>query len=261
MTPEETATVENNLAFTRPPANPIVDRRTALMKFGFLSRELYKSPYAHLWREILPFLTRLRYFSAPASKKFHLSCTGGLLVHSVQVTDIAIGIASDRFQDLDPYKIMLAGLLHDIGKCGLWTEGSSGSSGSQGRIFETGESSPQSPQSRQSPHAGFLQERYLLNPEPFPTWPKQQKWWTPYLFEDSKPMFTIRDLSALYCANYRLPWDVVQAVLAHDGLWAEGNKDYLRNVHPLLLVIMSADYMSAQGLETKGSAIERRLDL
>jgi hypothetical protein len=211
--------------------NPVVDRRTALQKFGLFSRELFRSPYKALWAPVVPFLSRLRYFSAPASSKFHLSCSGGLLTHSVQVTDIAISLASDRFADLDPYKIMLAGLLHDTGKCGLWTE-------------EDG-----------------LQQRYIENPEEFPKWPKAQKWWSPYLYEDSSPLFNVRDLSALYAAKLNMPWDVIQAILAHDGLWADANKDYLRSgVHPLLLVIMSADYISSQGLETKNIAIDRRLE-
>jgi hypothetical protein len=211
------------------PKNIVVDRRTAMLKFGAMSNQLYQSQYSFTWANVMRLLPHLRYYSAPASTKFHLSCTGGLLIHSVQVTDLAITIASERFPLLDAAKVMLAGLLHDIGKCGLLQN-------------------------------GVLTERYILNPEPYPTWPKQQKWWAPYLYEDSKPMFNVRDLSALYAAQWGLPWDVVQAILCHDGLWCDANKDCLKSepMDPLLLVIMSADWLSCKGLESKGSAIDKR---
>ena len=211
--------------------NPIIDYQTSMRKFGMFSSLLLDGPYRDLWRNITPFLKLMKFYNAPASTKFHLSCPGGLLMHSVNVVDTAIMLSGEKFPGIKPDKILLAGLLHDIGKCGFLQDD------------------------------GTLVERYVKNPEPFPTWPKQQKWWAPYLYQDSEPLFNVRDLSALYVSQWGCPWDVVQAVLAHDGVFVEANKDYFKSTPaPLTLLLHLADYMSCAGLESKSVVYRERCE-
>lgn len=175
----------------------------------------------------MPELVALDYFLAPASTKFHLCTRRGLLMHSVNVVNVALDL-SERFCPFIPYeRIIITALLHDVGKCGLLD-------------------------------AGKLHPRYIKNTEPYPSWPKQQKWWTPYIYADSKPMFTIRDLSALYCSRWGLEPEVLQAVMVHDGAFEDANKKYGMNSTPLAYLITAADYFCATTLETKDAVITRR---
>ena len=209
--------------------NQIIDRQYAMTLFGIFSRALLESDGRDHWRAILPQLTRMNYFSAPCSTKFHLCVPGGLLIHSVMVTKLALEIAEQKFPMLDGWHITVAGLLHDVGKCGLYDG--------------VNDSYP----------------RYIKNPEPFPTWPKQQKWWAPYLFMTSKPHFNNRDLSPLYCARWGLPWNICHAIMVHDGMYEPGNVEYFKDdMPPLSLVLHLADLCHAKALETKENALDKR---
>lgn len=210
--------------------NPEVSREQSLKTFGVFSRILLDSDAKHIWSATMPILKYLGYFSAPASTKFHLCTAGGLLTHSVNVTSVALDLASLKFPALEPWRVLAAGLLHDVGKCGFTADNG-------------------------------LEPRYIKNPEPMPAYEKAKKWWAPYLYHDSKPMFTVRDLSALYVSKWGYPWDVVQAVMIHDGLFNDANKDYFRtDMEPLSLVINAADWIACKGLETKHEALHKRYE-
>ena len=218
-------------------SNPLFSRADAMRLFGFFSQQLLASPHAGLWRRVMPVLKKLNYFSCPASTRYHLGCDGGLLMHSMSVTKLAINIAGESFVGVDPHDIMLAGLLHDVGKCGL--------------LGDDGE----------------LQPLYVKNYEPFPTYIKSQKWWTAYIYTDADVSFTFRDLSALYCAKWGVPWSVIQAVLLHDGLYNGANNDYLignhsytKHINQLTRLLTSADFLSSQLLEGKDQVWVKRYD-
>ena len=207
--------------------NILCSRREALLAFGTFSRLLFNSEYRVRWAFIMQELKALDYFNCPASTKFHLCCPGGLMMHSVSDVHVALSLSEIYAPGLSAAKIIITGLLHDVGKCGLLTAD------------------------------GAIYPRYVLNEEPFPSWPKQQKWWTPYIYKDSKPMFTMRDLSVIYASRWGLDDDILQAILIHDGQYDEANKKY-NNESPLSVLLTAADLFSSQVLETKDSLIQRR---
>jgi HD-like signal output (HDOD) protein len=111
------------------------------------------------------------------------------------------------------WKIMLAGLLHDAGKCGLFL----------------GEG---------------LRPRYVLTTGGC----------AGYTVQRTFPEFTVRDLSAMYAAAWNCPWDVVQAILTHDGLYCPQNAPYIDNMSNLSLLLMNADNLQSKIFETKTKA-------
>ena len=175
------------------------DYGTIITSFGFTE-----------WVDILARLHRMKYFEAPASSKFHLSVPGGLYLHSVGVVERALKMRAG-IPDLPPWKIILAGLLHDIGKCGtLYAEG--------------------------------VYPRYL------PGKPGE-----PYSVNRPQ-LFTVRDLSAMYAREWGVPWDVVQAILLHDGLYCDQNKPYIDLYTNLSLLLTNADNLQAKVFETDTEA-------
>lgn len=74
------------------------------------------------WNEIKNHLKELGYFKAPASSRFHLSIPGGLLIHSVAVTALALRLKAMGGMDIPDWRTITAGLLHDVGKCGLFKQ-------------------------------------------------------------------------------------------------------------------------------------------
>lgn len=71
----------------------------------------------------IDYLNMLRYFTSPASQKRHLCCHGGLLIHSVNVTEALLDLTQRLGlvwkQQRSPY---LIGMLHDLCKAGLYVE-------------------------------------------------------------------------------------------------------------------------------------------
>jgi hypothetical protein len=61
-------------------------------------------------------LKEIGYFKAPASSKYHLSCEGGLALHSYNVTTTMLKINDDMNLGLDRKEIILAGMFHDLSK-------------------------------------------------------------------------------------------------------------------------------------------------
>lgn len=63
-------------------------------------------------RELLNYLEKKSdFFTAPASTRFHLSCEGGLLEHSVNVAEEML-----KYSDENPESLAICGLFHDICK-------------------------------------------------------------------------------------------------------------------------------------------------
>ena len=59
------------------------------------------------------------WLEAPASTRFHLSRSGGLLEHSVSVARILLKIKNLLSPEISDESCVIAGLYHDVGKVGL----------------------------------------------------------------------------------------------------------------------------------------------
>lgn len=78
--------------------------------------------------KLIEYLEENNFFTAPASTKFHMNGVGGLLTHSLNVYDKAICLKTTLIKeksleymnenDLTVDNIVIASLLHDIGKIG-----------------------------------------------------------------------------------------------------------------------------------------------
>ena len=190
--------------------------------FADWSQELLATKLKTAWNLALDHLTGVGYATAPASTKYHLCVQGGLLIHSVCVTEQAL-----RIHNVTPLKIprewiLAAGLLHDVGKAGMLTD------------------------------EGY-EPRYKHNPKYNPQ--GQSKWNAPYEWSPLSLEFGTRDLSGLLVARWGFPWPVVQAVLVHDGAYVPANAEYSHKGHPLSNLLMTADTLHAQTFETKDGII------
>ena len=70
------------------------------------------------------------FFEAPASSRFHLSCKGGLMEHSLNVYHAAmmvrekiIKVRPELEEQLPPESVAICALLHDTCKCDIYKEG------------------------------------------------------------------------------------------------------------------------------------------
>ena len=89
-----------------------------------------KRVYLSLLREVLPdadfytieaYLDNTDFFTAPASTRFHLSETGGLCAHSLNVYFAAVSL-NHVFCIKNEHSIILCSLLHDICKADVYSQ-------------------------------------------------------------------------------------------------------------------------------------------
>ena len=80
--------------------------------------------------QVLAKLEELGFFAAPASSKFHLSCKGGLLEHSMNVYNAAIMIREQAVktrpeleEQIPLDSVAICTLLHDVCKTDIYKEG------------------------------------------------------------------------------------------------------------------------------------------
>ena len=67
--------------------------------------------------KLIEFLRKSDFYTAPASTKYHLSCEGGLLQHSLNVYDALISKVKNNptwQQDFNPTSLIITALLHDL---------------------------------------------------------------------------------------------------------------------------------------------------
>jgi hypothetical protein len=62
--------------------------------------------------------TQTSWLTSPASTRFHLNIEGGLLIHSVGVTENALRIKDILAPAISDESVVISGLCHDIGKVG-----------------------------------------------------------------------------------------------------------------------------------------------
>jgi hypothetical protein len=78
--------------------------------------ELYRTHIARQGAEdLLAWMERTDFFTAPASTRFHLNEAGGLVRHSLNVTGLLM-----QHQDENPESLALCGLLHDLCKANYY---------------------------------------------------------------------------------------------------------------------------------------------
>lgn len=68
--------------------------------------------------DLLAYLKKSDFFTAPASTRFHLSCTGGLCEHSINVYNRLQTLATTESNET----LAICGLLHDVCKANFYTE-------------------------------------------------------------------------------------------------------------------------------------------
>lgn len=69
---------------------------------------------------VLAWLEKEGFYESPASTKFHESFTGGLLIHSLKVCEIAKKLKTDILEQIPDDSVILCSLLHDVCKIGLY---------------------------------------------------------------------------------------------------------------------------------------------
>lgn len=79
---------------------------------------------------VVDYLGKSGFFTAPASTNFHLSCDGGLLQHSLNVYRVAMRLRGqmvemmpDMAEQLSEESVTLAALLHDVCKSNIYHKG------------------------------------------------------------------------------------------------------------------------------------------
>ena len=71
-------------------------------------------------QDLILFLVKSDYFTAPASSKYHLATQGGLLEHSINVYNIFWNKCKALGLKVNEESAIIAGLLHDICKVNLY---------------------------------------------------------------------------------------------------------------------------------------------
>lgn len=67
--------------------------------------------------DLLDYMEKNSFYSAPCSGRYHLSMPGGLAVHSLNVYKTMIKLKDALNTNLEINSIKIVSLLHDIGKC------------------------------------------------------------------------------------------------------------------------------------------------
>jgi len=154
-----------------------------------------------------------KYFNAPASTRYHGSYAGGLLEHSIIVTEVLLGlIAATRktqgktFTKKEKRSCILVGLFHDIGKI------------------------------------GNEKENLYLEAE---DWQKERN--QPFVFNRDlgnipHPLRSIRILTQF---NIRLTEDEFQAIAYHNGLFTPSGEEIKNDFCELTIFLHAADMYAA----------------
>ena len=95
--------------------------------------------------EVISYLEKSGFFTAPASTKYHLSYEGGLMEHSMNVYDMAIGLLGpivsmkpEVEEKLPEKSIIIAALLHDICKANIYKKTQKWNKNDQGQWEQFG---------------------------------------------------------------------------------------------------------------------------
>lgn len=156
---------------------------------------------------------RLALCPASSRKEYHLAEPGGLVDHSLRVLSNALKLCKTYGWNIPKESLIVACLLHDIGKCGLIED--------DGSVVDY-----YVPQDSDW-HRDKLGEMYKKNKE--------------------MPYMTTRDRSIHTCQHFglQLTKDEYLAILLNDGFVLEENRPYCMKISPLVFAVMTADYVSS----------------
>ncbi len=159
------------------------------------------------------------WLTSPASTRYHLNAEGGLLAHSVGVTENALAVKELLAPDISDESVVIVGLFHDTGKVGL----------------------PGKPFYLPNDNAWEVEKRgirYKVNPE---------------------LVTMNLAVRSLYLVSRFIPLseEEAQAIVAHDGIYpvrgGVNNLEYHHNECRLLMILQFADkWTAAVEEETKG---------
>lgn len=161
------------------------------------------------------------WLNSPASTRFHLNTPGGLLEHSVGVTETLLKLRETLAPQISEESCVIVGLLHDVGKIGM----------------------PGKPRYLKNDNQWEVEKRgmtYKINPE---------------------EIYVNLAARSLYLVGKYIPLSdsEAQAILYHDGQYVEANKEVAHRETPLTLLVQFADNWTAVILE-EGRSIKEDTD-
>lgn len=165
------------------------------------------------------------FFTAPCSGSYHLAYEGGLAEHSMNVMRQALRLAETLDADkkmLDRDSVVIAALLHDLGKTGQFGKPNYVPNMLKGRVTKANPD-PKPHQSEKKP--------YIINPD--------------LLYVDHE----IRSIQ-IASQFIELTEEESFAILNHNGMYSNLRYAYSGRETPLSLVIHWADMWAARVLET-----------
>jgi hypothetical protein len=155
---------------------------------------------------------KTNWLTAPASTRYHLNKEGGLLEHSVNVTEQLLKIKTCLSPEISDESCIITGLFHDIGKVGL-----------PGKPYYIPNDN------KWEIGKGIL---YKINPE--------------------VTAMGIAARSIFIAAQHlRLKEDEAQAIAYHDGLFVPEGESIKHKEKPLTLLLHWADYWTVRTIEKK----------
>ncbi len=151
------------------------------------------------------------WLTSPASTRFHLNKEGGLLEHSVGVTETLLKLRETIAPQLSEESCVIVGLLHDVGKIGM----------------------PGKPRYFKNDNEWEVKNRdmtYKVNPKEV------------YMNLAARSLYLIAKYIPLSDSE-------AQAILYHDGQYIEANKEVAHREMPLTLLVHFADCWTAHVYE------------
>lgn len=171
--------------------------------------------------DLLAYMDKAGFYTSPASTKYHGAADGALAVHSLNVfnaaMDIATALCGENWVDNNANSIVISALLHDLGKAGqynkpLYVE----------NILKTGRSAAQ-----------------------------------PYKTNDELMTLDHEIVSVIEASRYiELTEDEQRAIAWHNGLYGLFKYEIQGKETPLYMIIHFADMWASRVLETKGGQNE-----
>ncbi|MDD2702907.1 MAG: HD domain-containing protein [Candidatus Omnitrophica bacterium] len=184
--------------------------------------EVFKKKVIKRKKEFGAFMQMLEketsWLTSPASTRFHLNKEGGLLEHSVGVTETLLKLRETLAPRLSEETCVIVGLLHDAGKIGM----------------------PGKPRYLKNDNAWEVRNRdmtYKVNPA------------ETYMNLAARSLYLISKYIPLSDSE-------AQAILYHDGQYVEANKEVAHRETPLTLLVHFADCWTAHIYEDGHSVQE-----
>ncbi len=151
------------------------------------------------------------WLTSPASTRFHLNKEGGLLEHSVGVTETLLKLKETLALQLSEESCVIVGLFHDVGKIGM----------------------PGKPRYIKNNSEWEIKNRnmtYKINPD---------------------EVYMNLAVRSLYLVSKYIPLSdsEAQAILYHDGQYIDANKEVAHHEMPLTLLLQFADSWTAHVYE------------